>query len=80
MGGYTGGETGRDARYCVVLAKVFLSGVTIMGTDLSLGSIDGVMVAALLTPTLGSYVARKYTDRKFDQPDDGEEAKDGKGT
>lgn len=33
--------------------------------------IDGVIIAALLGPTLGAYVARRYTDKKFDTDGDG---------
>jgi hypothetical protein len=45
----------------VVLVKFIFSGV-VLG-DVSLGTIDAGVVAAILTPTLGSYVARKYTDK-----------------
>ena len=44
----------------VVLIKVLLAGAAI--GPFSFGSIDAGVIAALLTPTLGAYVARRYTD------------------
>jgi len=44
----------------VVLVKVALNGVSALGVEF--GSIDAGLVGALLTPTLGAYVARKWTD------------------
>jgi hypothetical protein len=55
--------------FIVVLIKVLLSGVVIGGKDLSLGSIDAATIGAVLAPTLGAYVARRYTDRKFVAPE-----------
>jgi hypothetical protein len=53
--------------FAIVLVKVLASGVTFafQGVDYNMGSVDASTVAAILTPTLGSYVARKYTDKKF---------------
>lgn len=53
--------------FFVVLIKFMVAGVTftISGVDYSLGSVDASMIAALLTPTLGAYVGRRYTDRKY---------------
>lgn len=48
--------------FVVVLLKVLFSDVTI--GDWTFGTIDAGTVAAILTPTLGAYVARRYTDRK----------------
>jgi hypothetical protein len=50
----------------VVLGKVLLAGVTlqIAGHEVGFGTIDGTVIAAILTPTLGAYVGRRYTDRK----------------
>lgn len=50
--------------FVIVLAKVLLSGVvvTLAGSTVSFGSIDAAVVAAVLTPTLGAYVARKHSD------------------
>lgn len=45
----------------VVLLKVALGGV-VVGV-VSFGGIDSGTIAALLTPTLGAYVARRYTDK-----------------
>lgn len=52
------------ASVLVVLGKVVMNGVTlhVFGTPVNFGSIDAGLVAALLTPTLGVYAARKYTD------------------
>lgn len=44
----------------VVLGKALLAGVTI--GPVNLGVMDGGLAAALLTPTLGAYVARRWTD------------------
>lgn len=51
----------------VVLVRVLFAGVklTVAGVVLDVGPIDSGLVAALLTPTLGAYVARRYTERKF---------------
>jgi hypothetical protein len=48
----------------VVLAKVLLAGVVIKSVNL--GTPPGAdVIAALLTPTLGAYVARRWGDAKF---------------
>ena len=49
------------ASVLIVLIKFAFSGVEI--GSVSLGTIDAGVIAAILTPTLGSYVARKYTDK-----------------
>ena len=59
------------AGFMVVLAKVLLSGLVIEIADaktITLGTIDGSVIAAILTPTLGAYIARRYTDTKHGQP------------
>lgn len=50
--------------FVVVLIKILFSGMTveIMDRSVNFGSIDGAVVAAILTPTLGAYIARRYTD------------------
>ena len=55
--------------FIVVLFKYLVSGVAadIAGHSVNFGTVDASMMAALLTPTLGAYVARRYTDKKFDQ-------------
>lgn len=52
--------------FVVVLIKTILSGVEINGV--TFGTIDSGMIAAILTPTLGAYVARRYTDKIKDNP------------
>lgn len=44
----------------VVLLKFFLSEMSF--GPVVFGNLDGAVVAAILTPTLGAYVARRYTD------------------
>lgn len=50
----------------VVLTKTLASGFhfTIDESVYQFGAIDGTTVAAILTPTLGAYVSRRYTDRR----------------
>ena len=64
--------------FIVVLVKVLLVGVEldIAGAKYVFGTIDGTVVAAILTPTLGAYVTRRYTDRKYHKPVKNEEKKD----
>lgn len=54
----------------VVLIKFFLSDMTI--GPVVFGQLDGMVIAAILAPTLGAYVARRYTDavHKKDNNDD----------
>lgn len=54
--------------FLVVIFKVLLSGAAIaLGEKtFTFGEIDAGIVAALLTPTLGAYVARRYTDKRAD--------------
>ena len=49
------------ATLAVVLAKVAVAGVVVAGVHLGTMP-DGGAIAALLAPTLGAYVARRYTD------------------
>lgn len=53
--------------FLVVLLKVLLSGVTmeISGKNFVFGTIDGAVIAAILTPTLGAYVSRRYTETRY---------------
>ena len=53
--------------FLVVITKLLLSGVQIVvsGTPFDLGTIDAGQIGAVLTPTLGAYVARRYTDKKI---------------
>lgn len=62
--------------FVVVIIKVLLAGfsITTAGkTVYSFGSIDATLVGAILTPTLGAYVTRRYMDTKFnyDKNDNG---------
>lgn len=54
------------AGFVVILTKILLSGIVLnaFGRELTFGSIDGAVIGALLAPTLGAYVARRYTDKK----------------
>lgn len=53
--------------FAFCLVKMLLVGVTLQlaGHEISFGTIDGSTIAAILTPTLGAYVGRRYTDRKY---------------
>ncbi len=46
----------------IVLVKFLFSEVSL--GPVVLGQLDGGVVAAILTPTLGAYVARRYTDNQ----------------
>ena len=54
--------------FIVVMVKLILSGASIAvnGNTYTLGTIGAAEIAAVLTPTLGAYVSRRYTDAKFD--------------
>ena len=45
------------------IGKFLLNGVAIQVADktINFGTVDATLIAAILTPTLGAYVARKYT-------------------
>jgi hypothetical protein len=49
----------------VCILKVLAAGASVKLGDAiySLGVIDAGIIGALLTPTLGAYVARRYTDK-----------------
>jgi len=53
--------------FLTVLVKVLFAGAVFdLGVrTVSVGTIDASTVAAILTPTLGAYVARRYTEQKF---------------
>ena len=51
----------------VVLVKFFLSEMSF--GSVVFGQLDGMVVAAILTPTLGAYVARRYTDANASKGD-----------
>ncbi len=46
----------------VILLKFFLSDISV--GPFVFGQLDGAVVAAILTPTLSAYCARRYTDSK----------------
>ncbi len=53
----------------VVIVKVLLGGGSFQygaGHVFTFGAIDATVIAAILGPTLGSYVMRRHTDAKFD--------------
>ncbi len=55
----------------VVLVKFLFGGAVISwsGNSITLGQLDAASIAAMLTPTLGAYVARRHTDSKAkDEP------------
>lgn len=55
------------ASLAVVLLKFFLSEMSF--GSVVFGQLDGGVIAAILTPTLGAYVARRYTDSKSEKKD-----------
>lgn len=56
--------------FVFVMIKFLIAGASIAIGDVvySAGPIGADEIAAILTPTLGSYVARRWTDRKFATP------------
>jgi hypothetical protein len=50
----------------IVLGKLLLAGVVVAGV--SCGTMDGGLAAAVLAPTWGAYVARRWGDSKPDVP------------
>ena len=59
----------------VVLLKVLIGGIEfhIGEKPVMLGTADASVITAILTPTLGAYVARRYTDKRYHK----KEEKDG---
>ncbi len=53
--------------FLIAGAKVLASGVVfyVAGKELKLGTADAATIAALLTPTLGAYVARRHTESMY---------------
>lgn len=58
------------AAFVTVVVKLLLGGITLtLGAKVfTVASIDASQIGALLTPTLGAYVARRYTDKKHAEP------------
>lgn len=54
----------------VVLLKFFLSEMSF--GSIVFGQLDGAVIAALLTPTIGGYCIRRYTDSNAPKGDDNE--------
>lgn len=52
----------------VVLLKLLLAGIVV--GKLAFGELDASVVAAVLTPTLGAYVARRATEKRTTAPSD----------
>lgn len=59
--------------FLTVVFKFLFAGfaTSIAGHDVSFGSVDAGTIAALLTPTLGAYVARRHSDVKYSAGPDG---------
>ena len=59
--------------FALVFVKVLIGGIPfhIAGETYTMLPIDAGTIGALLTPTLTAYVARRYTDKKFDTDGDG---------
>lgn len=57
----------------VVLVKFFLSDISV--GPLVFGQLDGMVVTSILTPTLGAYVARRWTDANAPKNKDDDNAK-----
>jgi hypothetical protein len=53
--------------FLTVLVRLLFSNVTLelLGKTITVGAIESGAIAAILTPTLGAYVARRYTDKKY---------------
>lgn len=60
--------------FIVVILKFLFAGVIIsIGThSLTFGTADSAAIAAVLTPTFGAYVARRFSDRNTPQQTDEE--------
>jgi hypothetical protein len=58
--------------FVVVVVKFLLSGVSLAVGDhtVSFGELESGLVAAMLTPTLGAYCARRFTDATAAKKDD----------
>ena len=54
----------------VVLVKFFIADIAI--GPVVFGQLDGLVIASILTPTLGAYVARRYTDANVKKDDNNE--------
>lgn len=54
--------------FVIVMFKVLCSGsITILGNAYSSSGIDPETILAVLTPTFGAYVGRRWTDSKYVQ-------------
>lgn len=51
----------------VILAKFALSEMSI--GPIMFGQLDGMVIASILTPTLGAYVARRHSDNVTEKKD-----------
>lgn len=58
------------AGFVVILFKFLAAGIVLHLGERSIefGAADAAAIGALLTPTLGAYVARRYTDKKYSVP------------
>jgi hypothetical protein len=66
--------------FAVVILKLLLSGlsISVAGGTYAFGEIDAGQIAAMLTPTLGAYVSRRYTDRKYSYREEYSEVSEGR--
>lgn len=64
--------------FVFVLIKLLIAGASISfgDTSYSFGELDAGVVAGVLTPTLGAYVGRRYTDKRFQKQTDEEVLED----
>ena len=53
--------------FVAVIGKLLVGGVTLAYADWSFGfgELDGGLAAAVLTPCLGAYIGRRYTERRY---------------
>jgi|HubBroStandDraft_2_1064218.scaffolds.fasta_scaffold356608_2 hypothetical protein len=58
--------------FAISALKFLASGLVlelVAGKTVNLGTVDAASIAALLTPTLGAYVARRHSDQKYPLPE-----------
>lgn len=57
--------------FVIAAAKFLLSGTVLVlaSRKIEFGAVDAASIAAILTPTLGAYVARRHTDTRYGDKD-----------
>lgn len=58
------------AVYSLAIILIKFLGSEMTFGPVTFGNLDGAVVASILTPTLGAYVARRYTDNKTKDKDE----------